>query len=108
MRDMQKMQNQAQVDEDDKQLEDAPLIPRLTANEALDHSTKLVSLPPRPKNTAKRLAEDIEIERGEEWAMIIMEYRNFAFVKRLTFLLFQVCFILCVQSFAMLFIRTIF
>lgn len=90
LRDAQKRQDQAKVDEDDKLLEGANGLVELSPEEELDFRTKMMALPPRPRPREKPIEEAAQENLAEEWHTVTMEYRNFAFVKRMIFLIFQV------------------
>lgn len=91
LRDAQKRQDQAKVDEDDKLLEGVNGLVELSPEEELDFRTKMMALPPRPRPREKPIEETAQENLTEEWHTVTMEYRNFAFVKRMIFLIFQVC-----------------
>lgn len=85
-------------------LADAPPTVHLAPEERLDYTAKMLSIPPLPssllsrRRNAKRTIDDEDVGESdesrsqEEWISVTMEYRNFAFVKRLLFLVFQVSF----------------
>ncbi len=71
--------------EDEEQLENTPLIPKLDKHELGTGKEKVLSVPPVPK---LRNIDDVH-QNTDEWTNVRMEYRNFAFVKRSAFLIFQ-------------------
>ncbi len=74
-------------DEHDNILENTPLIPKLdTADLGQEEGAKTLFVPP----PAPVLNDINSTYQADPWTLVTMEYRNFAFVKRCIFLIFQV------------------
>lgn len=93
LRDAQKRQEQAKVDADDKQLDAVHALVQLAPEEELALHTKLMSLPPKPTRPIREKAIEDTLQDSLDWQTVVMEYRNFAFVKRMIFFIFQVAYI---------------
>ena len=78
-------QKQRKSDEDNN-LENSPLIPKLTDEDVGDESEKMLLVPP----VAPILRDINQVYQPDEWTQVTITYRNFAFVKRCAFLIFQV------------------
>lgn len=74
------------VSDEDKNLENYPLIPRLDGDDVGTGAEKILFVPP----PAPRLKDINDVYGADQWTKVTMEYRNFAFVKRCSFLIFQV------------------
>lgn len=82
-----------QLSDEDKHLENSPLIPKLDEEDIGTGNEKTLYVPP----SAPKL--NINDAYGtDQWTQVTMEYRNFAFVKRCVFLIFQVCKLYSTQS----------
>lgn len=79
--------NEQMQAEDEEQLENTPLIPKLDQNDLGTGKEKVLAVPPVPK---LRNMDDVNGNGNDEWTNVRMEYRNFSFVKRAAFLIFQV------------------
>ena len=81
----QQGQEKARVDENDAKLHQVPAVPKLDGDTPAKPTA--LNIPPSASTKARK-SEDF-FHRSEEWEVVSMEYRNFAFVKRMVFLLFQ-------------------
>lgn len=80
--------DRSHLDDENRKLENAPK--QGDGGDYPELGKKALLAPPNPVKVSANDAEDMQARKADEWALVTMEYRNFAFIRRLGFLVFQV------------------
>eukprot|EP00981_Chlorochromonas_danica_P001097 scaffold247_cov172-Ochromonas_danica.AAC.12 len=75
--------------DENKLLENVPKGSGDGSNDYPELGKKALLVPPFPMRISVSEADEMQARKTDEWTLVTMEYRNFAFMRRLGFLIFQ-------------------